>query len=116
MQAFINNNGIVSLENSTGAIPVELESFIAGAIGSAYDRLENRDTDCDDEDTWNAGDLIFKYYENGEVAVLRWTATGFEKIADGQIANLLYSNWAAVQRFSVANPTASYKEFLVFAL
>ena len=35
MQAYLKN-GIVSLENSTGAIPVELESFIAGAIASAY--------------------------------------------------------------------------------
>ena len=113
MQAFLNN-GIVSLENSTGAIPVELESFIEFAIASAYDRLED---DCDDGESEprNAGDLIFKYYENGEVAVLRWTATGFEKIADGQIANMLHSNWNAVVRFSVANPTASYKEFLVFA-
>ena len=114
MQAFLKN-GIVSLENSTGAIPVELEPFISQAIYSACDRLEDAGRDCDDDNDWNAGDLNFQYYENGEVAVLRWTATGFEKIADGQIANLLYSNWDAVVGFSVANPTASYEEFLVFA-
>ena len=115
MQAFINN-GIVSLENSTGAIPVKLESFIAFSISSAYDRLEDLGRDCDDNDDWNAGDLNFKYYENGEVAVLRWTATGFEKIANGQIATRLYSNWDAVVRFSNANPTASHEQLLVFAL
>ena len=115
MKAFINN-GIVSLENSTGAIPVELESFISQAIASAYDRLEDLGRDCDDEDTgWNAGDLSFQYYENGEVAILRWTGNGFEEIANGQIANLLCSNWDAIVGFSVANPAASYEEFLVFA-
>ena len=117
MKAYLNNS-IVSLENSTGAIPVELESFIAFSIASAYDRLEDQGCDCDDGESEprNAGDLRFQYYENGEVAILRWTGNVEEKIANGQIANLLYSNWAAVQRFSVANPTASYKEFLVFAL
>ena len=115
MKAFINN-GIVSLENSTGAIPVELESFIAFSIASAYDRLEYEGRDCDDDHSRSTGDLIFKYYENGEVAVLRWTATGFEKIANGPIAIKLQSNWDAVVAFSVANPTASCEEFLVFAL
>ena len=114
MQAFLNN-GIVSLENSTGAIPVELESFIAFSIASAYDRLEYEGRDDDDED-WSIGELRFKYYENGEVAILRWTGNGFEAIANGAIATLLQSNWDAVVAFSVANPTASCEEFLVFAL
>ena len=114
MKAYLNNS-IVSLENSTGAIPVELESFIAFSIASAYDRLED---DCDDGESEprNAGDLRFQYYENGEVAILRWTGNVEEKIADGQIANMLHSNWDEVVRFSNANPTASYEEFLVFAL
>ena len=114
MQAFLNN-GIVSLTNSTGAIPVELESFIAFAINDSYDRLEYEGRDDDDED-YRLGELRFKYYENGEVAILRWTENGFEAIANGPIATLLESNWDAVVAFSVANPTASCEEFLVFAL
>ena len=117
MQAYLKN-GIVSLENSAGAIPVELESFISFSIASAYDRLEDQGCDCDDGESEprNAGDLRFQYYENGEVAILRWTGNVEEKIANGQIANMLHSNWNAVVGFSVANPTAPVEEFLVFAL
>ena len=114
MQAYLKN-GVVSLENSTGASPVELEPFISQAIYSDCDTLEDAERDCDD-DYWSAGNLSFKYYENGEVAILRWTGISFEKIANGPIATLLQSNWDAVVAFSVANPTASCEEFLVFAL
>ena len=114
MQAYLKN-GVVSLENSTGAIPVELEPFISQAIYSDCDTLEDAERDDDDED-YRIGELRFKYYENGEVAILRWTENGFEAIANGPIATLLEANWDAVVAFSVANPTASCEEFLVFAL
>lgn len=114
MKAYLAN-GTVSLLASPNAIAVTLDASIASAIYKDYDSLEDEGRDDCSDEKWEAGDLKFQYFEDGRVALFRFTSPEqSETITEGQAAERLRLNWDVLAAFSKANPTCDKSALLAF--